>query len=196
MHNQVQSRLEGAARSRTAMDAQIAEERTEDFERVTLPGSNGRGWTPRVPGPEQEEEARVEEVLAEDLPRTGVQMLAAPGAVLREPDGTGIGPGDLVNLEVGEVVLQHPDVPALVDGSSEEEDDDNPFLPMVDGDRPRRRRVEPLRYRGFDPWWDATDVNGQTAPSYFVRRGIPQTCRMPRPPRSAYAPMRHGRSGR
>ena len=118
LHNEVQGRLEGAARSRAAMDAQIAEERTEDFGRVTLPGRRGRGWTPGVPGPE-EKEARVEEVLVEDLPRTGVQMLAAPGAVLQEPDGPGIGPGDLVNLEVGEIMLQHQVMPPLVDGSSE-----------------------------------------------------------------------------
>ena len=73
LHHEVQGRLEGAARSRTAMDYQIAEERTEDFGRVEFPGSRGRGWTPGVPGPE-EEEARVEEFLVEDRPRTGVQM--------------------------------------------------------------------------------------------------------------------------
>ena len=45
LHGEVQGRLEGAARSRAALDYQIAEERTEDFGRAVYPGSRGTGWT-------------------------------------------------------------------------------------------------------------------------------------------------------
>ena len=50
LHNEVQGRLEGAARSRAAMDAQIAEERTEDFGRVMLPGSRSKRLDSGSPG--------------------------------------------------------------------------------------------------------------------------------------------------